>query len=310
MNTEAVRAFVSVVEEGGFQDAALTLGVSQQAVSKRIASLEKSLDVVLFHRGPRRAELTVDGRVLLPHAKTLLAAADRAVQSVRPGFRPLRVDVRGRRLAAAHLLYDFHESHPDVQLDVVTLSDGGAAVSALENGSIDAALTYLHQPEALPPGIRHVHVYDEPLEILVGPRHPLAHAKSTRIADLATHRLWVPGIVPGTEWAAYYASLATAFDIEIDSTGPDFGVEHLLDIIADSRTVATFLGARTRIVWPARHELRRLRLAEPTPVYPWSFLWHDKADGPALSRVRDHLTRMAHPPLSSVWSPVRRDGVA
>lgn len=303
MNTESVRAFVSVAEEGGFQDAALTLGVSQQAVSKRIATLERRLGVVLFHRNARRTGLTVDGRAFLPHARALLAAADRAVRSVRPGTRPLRVDVRGRRLAAADLLRDFHTARPDVQLDVVGLPDEQAALSALREGSIDAAFTYLREPEELPSEIRHVRVYDEPLELLVGPHHPLANAGTTRIADLAPYRLWVPGIVPGTEWASYYESLAAAFAVEIDSTGPDLGIEHLMDVIADSRTVATFVGARTRIVWPARHELRRLRLRDPAPVYPWSFLWHGRSASPALTAVRDHLTGMVHPPVAPAWSP-------
>jgi len=42
----------------------------------------------------------------------------------------------------------------------------------------------------------------------------------------------MPGIVTGTEWAAYYGELAAAFGLTIDVTDPDFGAEPLLEVIA------------------------------------------------------------------------------
>jgi hypothetical protein len=38
---------------------------------------------------------------------------------------------------------------------------------------------------------------------------------------VAGHRIWMPGIVPGTEWAAFYAELAAAFGLSIDSSLPN-----------------------------------------------------------------------------------------
>lgn len=55
MNLEAVRAFVTVAEEGQFQLAADHLAISQQAVSKRLAALEADL-------GVRLAALSVDDK--------------------------------------------------------------------------------------------------------------------------------------------------------------------------------------------------------------------------------------------------------
>lgn len=53
MDTEALRSFVRAAELGQFQHAADELGVSQQAVSKRIAALERALEVRLFARTTR-----------------------------------------------------------------------------------------------------------------------------------------------------------------------------------------------------------------------------------------------------------------
>ncbi|EFH28351.1 MULTISPECIES: LysR family transcriptional regulator, partial [Streptomyces] len=99
MDLDAVRTFVAVADAGRFQEAAHRLAVTQQAVSKRVAALERDLGARLFTRAPRGARLTIDGQAFLPHARELLRAAERAAASVRPGSRALRVDVIGRRLA-------------------------------------------------------------------------------------------------------------------------------------------------------------------------------------------------------------------
>lgn len=62
-----------MAEEGQFRLAADRLGISQQATSKRVASLEVELGTTLFRRVPAGAELTADGRVLLPHARVVTA---------------------------------------------------------------------------------------------------------------------------------------------------------------------------------------------------------------------------------------------
>lgn len=114
---------MAAADLGQFQGAADDLEVTQQAVSKRIASLERELGVRLLIRTARGAALTVDGQAFLPHARALIHAAERAVAAVRPGQRPLRVDVPGRRFGPARLLRAFHDTRPGAELDVITLWD-------------------------------------------------------------------------------------------------------------------------------------------------------------------------------------------
>ncbi|SHN14153.1 DNA-binding transcriptional regulator, LysR family [Actinacidiphila paucisporea] len=300
-----MRTFVAAAEAGRFQDAAAELSVTQQAVSKRIAALEKALGVRLFTRTARGARLTVDGQAFLPHARDLLRSAARAVGSVRPGRRALRVDVIGRRLAPAGLLGDFRKAHPEVELDVVTLFDADAAVDAIRSGTIDASFRAVTMPgRQLPDDIRAVRAFDEPLQLLTGPGHPLAAARAVTPAQLAGQRIWMPGIVAGTEWAAYYDDLAAAFGLTIEVTGPDFGTEPLLDTLAGSGSLATFVGEQTRLVWPADHGLRRIAVRDPAPVYPHSLLWHRGNPHPALAVLRDHLRSGRHAvSAAGSWTP-------
>lgn len=113
MDLTAVRTFVTVAHVGQFQDAAADLSITQQAVSKRVAALEKDLGVRLFTRTARGAQLTIDGQAFLPHARALLQAEELAMNSVRPGRRALRVDVINPRIAPSALVRDFHRAHPD-----------------------------------------------------------------------------------------------------------------------------------------------------------------------------------------------------
>ncbi|MFE5299639.1 LysR family transcriptional regulator [Streptomyces sp. NPDC056632] len=305
MDLDAVRTVVATADAGSFHLAAVDLSITQQAVSKRIAALEKDLGVRLFTRTPRGARLTLDGQAFLPHARTLLIAADRAVASVRPGRRALRVDVIGSRLAPSALLREFHRAHPGTELDVVHLFDVAEALAALQAGSIDASFRAAPAPgHPLPVDILAERVHDEPHDLLTGPAHALAGAASLTPERLVGHRIWIPGIVPGTEWAAYYEDLAAAFGLTIESTGPNFGVDALLDVIADTPALATLVGAQTRLVWPTGHDLRRIPVVDPTPVYPHALLWRRDNPHPALASLRAHLAAGAADRADgAAWAP-------
>ncbi|MFF5426186.1 MULTISPECIES: LysR family transcriptional regulator [unclassified Streptomyces] len=305
MDLEAVRTFVAVAEAGQFHKAAAELSVTQQAVSKRVAALERHLGVRLLTRTPRGAELAIDGQAFLPHARELLRVAARAAASVHPGRRPLRVDILASRGAASGLMRGFHRGHPGIDLDVVMLLDIDRAVEAVRSGEIDASFRAVAAPgRPLPDGVEAVRAIDEPLELLTGPGHALAGARSVTLSELAGHRIWMPGLRPGSEWAAYYDDLVAAFGLRIEATGPNFGSDALLDTIADTPALATFMGAHTRLVWPAGHGLRRIPVTDPTPVYPHALLRHRDNPHPALETLRAHIaaTATGHD-AAGTWTP-------
>jgi DNA-binding transcriptional LysR family regulator len=303
VDTEAVRSFVMAAESGQLQHAAGELGVTQQAVSKRIAALERELAVRLFTRTARGVELTLDGQAFLPHARGIVAGVERAVTAIRPGSRALRIDVLGFRSAQAVMVHDYWRAHPDLELDVVTLKAGDpkVAVTAVQTRDVDASFRTVTDPAALPRDVRMVHVLDFPLELLVGPRHPLAAARTLTPAQLRGHRIWVPGIAPRSEWGEFYDQLAADLDLHVDPTGPNFGVEVLLETLADSSDVATLIGHRDRVIWPTNYDLRRIPVTNPTIAYPLSLL-HPTTPHPALRPLLNHL--QSQPPVPTpTWLP-------
>jgi DNA-binding transcriptional LysR family regulator len=307
MNVEAVRAFVAVAEEGQFQLAAARLSVSQQAVSKRIAALEAELGTALFKRTPSGAALTQDGRTFLPHAGAILAAVSKAYASVQPGTRPLRVDVQARDSGVTDLLRDFCAENPATAVEMIT---GGGAVNACRavlSGEIDVGFAYLRDRD-LDPALASTSARLDPLQVIVGVRHPLAHSRTVAPSELARHRAWVPGIVAGTEWEGFYQDFAAAFGLDIDPTGYAVGSESVFDAVAASRSLVTFVGERSRIGWPGNLGLVRLPLADPVPVYPWSLIWRTDTQHQGAHQLVDYVRRSYTPPTTECWLPTQAHG--
>lgn len=307
MDLEAVRTFVAVADAEQFQAAADDMRLTQQAVSKRVAKLERELGVSLLDRTPRRARLSVDGQVFLPHARDLLKAASRAQESVQKEKRAFRIDVLNTRTAPATQLRAFHRLQPEVALEIVTLPDAdtAAAIAAVADGTIDAtfrALTDL--TTRIPTSIRAERVIDDRHQLLVGPRHPLADCTSLTLADIRTHRIWMPGMRANTEWGGYYAQLSQEFGLQIDTVGPSFGVESLLDELAESAHLSTLIGEGTRYLWPDSYDLRRIPIVDPTPVYPHSILWRADNHHPVLAAFLSHMRERYRPrALGETWAP-------
>ncbi|MEU3960769.1 LysR family transcriptional regulator [Streptomyces buecherae] len=305
MDLEAVRTFVAVAVAGQFQEAAAELSITQQAVSKRVATLEKGLGVRLFTRTARGARLTVDGQAFLPHARELLRVAERADASVRPGRRALRVDVVNRRIVTAGLLQDFYRTRPAMALDVVTLdADVDGAIAAVDAGTVDATFHAVPPRQHLPEAIRAAQLIHEPHQLLVGPCHPLAGARAITPGQLVGRRVWMPGLDARGEVAAYYDELSAAFGITIDVVGPVFGNETLLAEIADSADLSTLVGEGSRYLWPDSYDLRRIPIRDPAPLYPLSLIWRADNPHPGLTELRGYLhSRRTHPPDAHVWLP-------
>lgn len=72
---DQLRILKAIAAEGSFKRAADSLYVSQPAVSLQVQNLERQLDVPLFDRGGRRAQLTEAGHLLLSYGEKFSASA-------------------------------------------------------------------------------------------------------------------------------------------------------------------------------------------------------------------------------------------
>ncbi|MFC3965626.1 LysR family transcriptional regulator [Nocardia jiangsuensis] len=281
----AVRALIAVADRQHFGMAADELAVSQQAVSKRIARLETALGAQLLHRSRHGSVLTDDGVAFLPQARALIALADQAVESLRGRRRPFRIDVLGTRLAPTELIRIFHAENPDLEIHILTSTGLRSAREAFRAGAIDAA--FARVVGDLDPAIDYRPAYLEPLHVLVGRNHRLAGLRSVRMTELADFSARMPGNEPGSEWADFYDELAHTFGLTIDTSGPDFGLDHILDDLAGSSETYVFSGEKLRVPW--HPDICRVPILGPTPCYPHALLWQRHSRHNALPRLIRHI---------------------
>ena len=98
----ALEVLLAVAQTGSLNSAARQAGVSQQAVSARIAAMEAQTGVALVHRTPRGSSLTAEGTVIAEWAARLLDVA----AGLDAGIAALRADRRSRlRVSALSLIH-------------------------------------------------------------------------------------------------------------------------------------------------------------------------------------------------------------
>ncbi|MHA7292043.1 LysR family transcriptional regulator [Arthrobacter sp. MDT3-24] len=91
MELRHLRCLVGVAEAGTFTDAAIELGISQAAVSRNIAALERALGVRLMHRTTRSVEFTAAGDRTVRHARRVLSILEAIQQEAADGGGTVRI---------------------------------------------------------------------------------------------------------------------------------------------------------------------------------------------------------------------------
>jgi DNA-binding transcriptional LysR family regulator len=125
----AMRAFVKVVEAGGFSEAARQLELAVSSVTRQVNSLEEMLNTQLLNRSTRSVTLTPQGRkyyekvvhILQDVEEANLCVAER--EDVPRGLLKVSMPVAFGRLHVAPIVSDFLAQYPQVKLDI-RLSDG------------------------------------------------------------------------------------------------------------------------------------------------------------------------------------------
>lgn len=137
---KALPVFEHAARLRSFSAAAEELHVTHGAVSRQMKALEQHFGVRLFHRLPRRLELTQEGESLLPVVRTVLDILEDSSRRLATDERdgPLVVDCLPTFMMRWLIprLYDLNARHPAME---VRLAASSAAVDFSRTG-IDVAI--------------------------------------------------------------------------------------------------------------------------------------------------------------------------
>lgn len=126
-NWDDLRYFLAVCRTNSFVAAANRLHVTHSTVSRRISSLEASLDTQLFLRTEKGCRLTPAGEALLPYAEQVETTAMSLVEHIHGKDSQLSGTIRigapdglGNCFLATHL-GQFQERHPQLEIELIAV---------------------------------------------------------------------------------------------------------------------------------------------------------------------------------------------
>ncbi len=188
MELRHLRYFIAVAEEGHITRAAEKLGMQQPPLSQRIKSIERELDVQLFHRKARGVELTDAGRVFLDKARAMLAQYEHTFEATRRTAR----GEQGRLCVGVTPTGPFHPFVPRVirafreafPLVSLTLEEclSPELLKRLRNEQMDAA--FLRTPMAEPEDLVINSLLEEPMVVALPSAHALAQNDGDAVLSL------------------------------------------------------------------------------------------------------------------------------
>jgi len=183
MELRQLHSFVSVVEQGSLSAASRRLHLSQPALSQQIQALEQEFGEPLLHRRPHGMDPTAAGDLLLSHARSLLAQAER-----------LQIEFQGRRELEGgsasfgiiptiapyflpQILGPFRRAHPGI---IVSIDESRTTqlIPKVVSGDVEFAVISDVPAAELRRGSLYLReLFREPLLLAVPRSHPLALRK-------------------------------------------------------------------------------------------------------------------------------------
>jgi len=193
----ALRALREVGRRGSIAAAAAVLGVSQQALSARMRTLERATGVTLLARSPGGSHLTEQGSLIVGWAEDVLDAADR----LEAGLRSMRSGVSHRlAIAASQTIAEYLVPHWLVELrnseqasaeqtpTVVELTVANSTRVIELVRDVKVRLGFIETPQ-LPADLVTAHLRDDEMLVVTAPAHPWARRRRplslTEIAETA-----------------------------------------------------------------------------------------------------------------------------
>lgn len=265
-----LRAFLAVADELNLTRAARRVNLTQPALSRALAQLERDVGARLVDRSTHHVELTEAGRRFEQHAFDAVRAFERAIAAAGGQEMPLRL---GHSWSAATYLSAivraWNASTRPCPLAVIRVEDRS---SGLTSGNVDAGLT---RGPIDASRFRSVVLDEEPRVAVLHVAHPLSRRRRLTLADLATGTL-VPTQVGTTTTALWPVGGRPSVGTEV-ATLDDW-------LIAIASGAGFGVSVASTAVLHRHPDVRYVPLVD-APAVPLLLAWPRRGEHPALKEL-------------------------
>jgi DNA-binding transcriptional LysR family regulator len=283
MELRHLRSFIVTAEELHVGRAAARLHLTQPTLSRQIAALERDIGVPLFTRIRRRFGLTPAGEIFLTAAREITRRADDAALDAQRAHRGELGTLRLRFVQSAtfealpRLLAAFRAAHPDVTLDVETMTTI-RQVTALRAGRIDIGLI---RPPISEPTLTTRVISHDPLVAALPAEHPLANRRRLPLAALADEPfvLYTRTSGPSVQDAIIGHCIAAGFSPRIIQEAAD--VQTIVSLVAAGLGVSLLIAPTPPT---AERAVAYRPISDDLPPWELALAWSTDNQTPVLSR--------------------------
>ncbi|WP_028604307.1 LysR family transcriptional regulator [Ottowia thiooxydans] len=191
LSSRELQAICAIAECGSFMSAAITLNVSQPALTRTVQRVEKAVGLELFRRSTRRVEVT-------PAGQEFISLATRVLADLRISFGNMREITDEQRgivtvstvMSVAYtqlprIIAGYRQVKPKIELQV---REGvhGTVSDDVRSGSSDLGVTYIDDVAS---EFSTISLSHEVFHVVMPSKHPLAKQSKINLDDLRSFPL-------------------------------------------------------------------------------------------------------------------------
>lgn len=279
MTIDQLRYVCAVVGNGSFSKASVEMHITQSALSKQIARLEKELNITLFDRSHRQVQLSVMGKIFYEHALILLedheALMNDLYQQKQQSDHTLNIALLPivSQYDLAKKLQEFSNRYPNIQLHLHELEERDFMIHDVWK---DYDCYILRDYHVRQPLFHNVLLYQDVLVAIISQQHPLAMKQELTLQDLAQEHLLLPpdytsmsrialqaldkaGIAPHI---LQHGRLETILSMAVENTGIALAMKKSLTLFQQDRIrilpISPAIIGDIRFYYPKQHEKKEI----------------------------------------------------
>lgn len=277
-----LKHFLAAAEHGSFRKAAISLGIEQSTVSRRVRDLEDRLGASLFQRRSHGVSLTHAGqRFLQPARKALRQVGEgtRIVKAIGRGETgDLRIGVFSSLASGflADLMRTYRRRHRDVRIHFID-GDPEDHLAAIRQTQLDVAFLTGIVERA---GCETTPLWFEKVFLAMPVGHRMSQQNQIAWPDLADSNFIVSSVAPGREIHDYLTQRLSDLGRHPDIQQQNVGRDNLLTLVAHGAGLTLTSEATTAVKFPG--VVFRPIVGEELP---FCAVWSRHNDNPAFRRL-------------------------